>query len=241
MLDLVICHGSFLNANHEYVHENKSVRGFGSYGDILIRDRKMYVVPTPFRVVVAVRHQQTLILPAEMAPGREFASVGDLCRRETDELVIGYSFDLQTNELHSEKVANPSAGREHLFRALATQGIAAGCGFDIAQRPQNRTFTMKPNRKSTLIESDEFPFEFLSPLAERESWRKEVHRPIYHVHKWWAKRLGSVFRGILLGASCRMMSTWPVSSTRRTPSPACRYSIPSWVRGPRSAKRTNSE
>lgn len=50
-----------------------------------------------------------------------------------------------------------------------------------------------------LIETDAFPFEFLSRLAERESWRKEVHRPIYHVHKWWAKRLGSVFRGILLG------------------------------------------
>ena len=51
-----------------------------------------------------------------------------------------------------------------------------------------------------LIETDAFPFEFLSGLAERESWRKEIHRPIYHVHKWWAKRLGSVFRGILLGA-----------------------------------------
>ena len=50
-----------------------------------------------------------------------------------------------------------------------------------------------------LIECDDFPFEFLSQLAERESWRKEIHRPIYHVHKWWAKRLGSVFRGILLG------------------------------------------
>ena len=50
-----------------------------------------------------------------------------------------------------------------------------------------------------LIEHDNFPFEFLSSLAERESWRKEIHRPIYHVHKWWAKRLGSVFRGILLG------------------------------------------
>src|SRR5712691_847131 len=50
-----------------------------------------------------------------------------------------------------------------------------------------------------LIETDAFPFEFLSLLAERESWRKEIHRPIYHVHKWWAKRLGSVFRGILLG------------------------------------------
>ncbi len=51
-----------------------------------------------------------------------------------------------------------------------------------------------------LIESDDFPFEFLSQIAERESWRKEIHRPIYHVHKWWAKRLGSIFRGILLGS-----------------------------------------
>lgn len=50
-----------------------------------------------------------------------------------------------------------------------------------------------------LIENDQFPYEFLSQLAEKESWRKEIHRPIYHVHKWWAKRLGSVFRGILLG------------------------------------------
>lgn len=53
---------------------------------------------------------------------------------------------------------------------------------------------------SYLIESDNFDFEFLSQLAERESWRKEFHRPIYHTHKWWAKRLGSVFRGILLGS-----------------------------------------
>jgi len=52
-----------------------------------------------------------------------------------------------------------------------------------------------------LIESDTFPFEFISQIAERESWRKEIHRPIYHLHKWWAKRLGSIFRGILLGAA----------------------------------------
>jgi len=70
--------------------------------------------------------------------------------------------------------------------------------FRFAPGTHNQTFQMK-NRKSTLIESDEFPIEFLSRLAERESWRKEDHRPIYHVHKWWAKRLGSVFRGILLG------------------------------------------
>lgn len=58
-----------------------------------------------------------------------------------------------------------------------------------------------PTPEPRLIETDAFPFEFLSQLAERESWRKEIHRPIYHVHKWWAKRLGSVFRGILLGAT----------------------------------------
>src|SRR5207249_1855314 len=42
---------------------------------------------------------------------------------------------------------------------------------------------------------------FISRLAARESWRKEIHRPIYHIHKWWATRLGSVFRGVLLGAA----------------------------------------
>ena len=59
---------------------------------------------------------------------------------------------------------------------------------------------MKRTLDARLIESDAFPFEFLSQVGERESWRKEIHRPIYHVHKWWAKRLGSVFRGILLGS-----------------------------------------
>ncbi len=49
------------------------------------------------------------------------------------------------------------------------------------------------------IECDDFPFEELSRIAEAESWRKEIYRPIYHIHKWWAKRLGSVFRGIILG------------------------------------------
>jgi putative DNA methylase len=59
-----------------------------------------------------------------------------------------------------------------------------------------------PNRGESprLIQSDNFPFEFLSSLAQRESWRKEIYRPVYHVHKWWAKRLGSVFRGIILGS-----------------------------------------
>lgn len=65
-----------------------------------------------------------------------------------------------------------------------------------------------------LIESDAFPFEFLSRLAERESWRKEIHRPIYHVHKWWAKRLGSVFRGILLGCQLSQGADLPAEFYR---------------------------
>jgi len=38
------------------------------------------------------------------------------------------------------------------------------------------------------IEEDGFPFEEFCDVAELESWRKEVNRPLYHIHKWWAKR-----------------------------------------------------
>lgn len=48
-----------------------------------------------------------------------------------------------------------------------------------------------------------FPAGLISAAAERESWRKEVHRPATHTHKWWAQRLGSVFRGILAAAVAR--------------------------------------
>jgi len=42
-----------------------------------------------------------------------------------------------------------------------------------------------------------FPAVRVSQIAEAESWRKEVHRPATHTHKWWAQRLGTVFRAIL--------------------------------------------
>lgn len=45
-----------------------------------------------------------------------------------------------------------------------------------------------------------FPIVEISQVAEQESWRKEINRPIYHIHKWWATRLGSIFRGVTLGA-----------------------------------------
>jgi putative DNA methylase len=45
-----------------------------------------------------------------------------------------------------------------------------------------------------------FPITEVSQVAEHESWRKELNRPLYHIHKWWATRLGSVFRAITLAA-----------------------------------------
>lgn len=49
------------------------------------------------------------------------------------------------------------------------------------------------------LETD-FPGPAVGTLAERESWRKEIHRPATHTHKWWAQRLGTVFRALLAAA-----------------------------------------
>ncbi|MCX5207353.1 DNA methyltransferase [Streptomyces sp. NBC_00237] len=55
-----------------------------------------------------------------------------------------------------------------------------------------------PSRTS--LESN-FPAAMLSEVGTKESWRKEVHRPATSTHKWWAKRLGTVFRGIIASAT----------------------------------------
>ena len=47
-----------------YIHKNKSLRTFGAYGDIMIRDRKMYVVKTPYALADGLAGQRTLIIPA---------------------------------------------------------------------------------------------------------------------------------------------------------------------------------
>lgn len=61
---------------------------------------------------------------------------------------------------------------------------------------------------ATALEAD-FPIVEVSEVAEQESWRKEINRPVYHIHKWWATRLGSVFRAIVLAAlSPPGVNTW---------------------------------
>ena len=51
------------------------------------------------------------------------------------------------------------------------------------------------NRKP--IEID-FPIEQLNEIAEREAHAKDRYRPVLYIHKWWARRLGSIFRTIVL-------------------------------------------
>ncbi|MCP2325251.1 hypothetical protein HDA40_003758 [Hamadaea flava] len=121
--DLVICHGDFLNADSSYVHLNKSFRGFGSYGDILVRDRKMYVVPTPFALAAGTVGLATLIVPANFVPeSKQLIRVGELARVEVEKIVVSYEFDLRTNEMLRHMAPNPSAGVEHRFHAYRPKG-----------------------------------------------------------------------------------------------------------------------
>jgi len=47
---------------------------------------------------------------------------------------------------------------------------------------------------------DFFPIAEINKIAEKEStgFGRRHYRPVYLMHKWWARRLGSVFRAILL-------------------------------------------
>jgi len=47
---------------------------------------------------------------------------------------------------------------------------------------------------------DKLPLSLMDKLAEKETYRRDVYRPIYSLHKWWARRPGSTFRCLGLAA-----------------------------------------
>jgi len=47
---------------------------------------------------------------------------------------------------------------------------------------------------------DKLPLNLMDELAEKETYRRDVYRPIYSLHKWWARRPGSTFRCLALAA-----------------------------------------
>ena len=113
----MLCHGDFLNADHDYVHKNKSVKGFGSYGDLMIRDRKMYVAPTPFAISDGLTGTRTLLVPSSWRAPKEFNEVGHIVRVEAPDLIVAYEFNLKANTISPKTIPNPSAGKEHRFVA----------------------------------------------------------------------------------------------------------------------------
>jgi adenine-specific DNA methylase len=56
----------------------------------------------------------------------------------------------------------------------------------------------KAGAGSSAIEAG-IPLAPLHELSKVESYNKHLYRPGAYLHKWWARRLGSVFRTILLG------------------------------------------
>ncbi len=103
------------------------MKGFGTYDDIMIRDRKMYVAPTPFALLEGSTAQRTLLLPAQQGVDERLVSVGQIERVEADRLIVGYNFDLRKNVLRPEFADNPGAGQAHRFvayRAVGTEGPA---------------------------------------------------------------------------------------------------------------------
>lgn len=132
VLDLVICHGDFLNVGGATEGTNGTRRWFESWGGVLVRGRKMYVSPTPFALTMGTAHRQTLILPAGSRVDTRLRQVGRLTRREPKKLVAGYTFDPTANTLVPKLMRNPSAGREHSFSAFRLKGVE---GEEVAMRP----------------------------------------------------------------------------------------------------------
>ena len=83
----------------------------------MIRDRKMYVAPTPFALAEGLAGTRTLIVPETHVAPNNFKEVGNLIRREADKLVVGYRFNLEINEISATNIPNPGAGKEHGFSA----------------------------------------------------------------------------------------------------------------------------
>lgn len=84
---LIICHGDFLNANHTYV-------------------------PTPFALTTGTTGQRTLIVPEDIPVDDRLVPVGHLERIETEEMVVGYTFDFTTNQLTPNTAPTPPRPKE---------------------------------------------------------------------------------------------------------------------------------
>ena len=67
VLDLVVCHGDFLNVGCARRQTGGGARAYESYGGMLIRGRKRYVAPTPFALTIGTAHNPAILILTQKA------------------------------------------------------------------------------------------------------------------------------------------------------------------------------
>lgn len=143
IFDVIIAHHSLFNQASPYELKNKSIVGFGSYGDIKIRVRKMYIVPTPYKILsdqlgkefeeIMSKHKAILVLPREVAEHLKESSpesveklflLKSLNRKEAKKVLTSYTDNLVTGEVKPEYEQRDKWVREHEFTIFAINGEA---------------------------------------------------------------------------------------------------------------------
>ena len=66
-------------------------------------------------------------------------------------------------------------------------------------KSESKAKVQQPQSLLSIERPDGFPVEELGQLVKVEGRGPEVSRPPLYLHKWWARRFGSIFRSILLG------------------------------------------
>lgn len=143
LVDLVVFHGNLLNADNWYQHKNLHIKGFGSYGDIMIRDRKMYVPKTPYALLSGIEKKRTLIVPDHIqleellsqpdfdkiptsianALKKDLVKIGEVVRTERKERIIAYKVNLEKPSIEPYiSTANSHHGeKKHVFMVYTTR------------------------------------------------------------------------------------------------------------------------
>ena len=69
----------------------------------------------------------------------------------------------------------------------------------IGKRPPSAAvFKTNPERRLYIVIEKNFDIPFIADLALHEKQIQQNYRPIIAVHKWFARRPGTLFRGLLL-------------------------------------------
>ena len=98
---LAIAHADVINCDFETAdeHENPAIHDFGSFGDGFIRNRKMYVFPTPFTIHPPGIGRASLIVPADwnIADPR-LVRVAQIGRAISPTRISGYTIHLKRGD-----------------------------------------------------------------------------------------------------------------------------------------------